>query len=124
MQPNSTRTRDRAIRQHTLADRGRDGGTPIGGREGVHVTHENGTRDLEAMAGMWSASPGFGEHRLAEAAYRPVTFLSCYHTLHVRAPMPDVGPAGDECRDVVRIVRQSLDGVWAEIRHDRVAAAE
>lgn len=93
MQPNSARARDRAyvVHQHTnLKDYDRDGGTLITGGEGVYITDEDGNRYLEAMAGMWSASLGFSEKRLAEVAYRQMLALPYYHTFYARGHMPSV----------------------------------
>ncbi|TNC07302.1 aminotransferase class III-fold pyridoxal phosphate-dependent enzyme [Methylobacterium terricola] len=93
MQPNSNRARDKAyvVHQHTnLAIYDRDGGTLITGGDGVYVTDEDGKRYLEAMAGMWSASLGFSEHRLAEVAYRQMKALPYYHTFYARGHLPSV----------------------------------
>ena len=48
--------------------------------EGVFVRDENGKTYLEGMAGLWCASLGFSERRLAEAAYRQMLKLPMYHT--------------------------------------------
>ena len=93
MQPNSNTARDRAyvVHQHTnLQDYDRDGGTLITGGDGIYVTDEDGNRYIEAMAGMWSASLGFSEKRLAEAAYRQLQTLPYYHTFYARGHLPSV----------------------------------
>lgn len=48
--------------------------------DGVFVIDENGNRYLEGLAGLWCASLGFSERRLAEAAYRQMLKLPYYHT--------------------------------------------
>ncbi len=58
--------------------------------EGIYVYDETGKRYLEGMAGMWSASLGFSEKRLAEAAYRQMQELPFYHIFHGRLHQPSV----------------------------------
>ena len=48
--------------------------------DGVFVRDENGKMYLEGLAGLWNASLGFSERRLAEAAYRQMLKLPFYHT--------------------------------------------
>jgi len=48
--------------------------------EGVFVRDEDGKKYLEGLAGLWNASLGFSERRLAEAAYRQMQKLPFYHT--------------------------------------------
>ncbi len=48
--------------------------------EGVFVIDDDGKRYLEAMGGLWCASLGFSERRLAEAAYQQMLKLPFYHT--------------------------------------------
>src|SRR6516225_9323417 len=57
--------------------------------DGVFVCDENGKTYLEGMAGLWCASLGFSERRLAEAAYRQMLKLPMYHTFLQKAT--DVG---------------------------------
>lgn len=47
--------------------------------EGVHVYDESGRPYLEAMAGLWCASLGFSEPRLAAAAEKQMRRLGFYH---------------------------------------------
>jgi len=54
--------------------------------EGVYVYDEEGRRYLEGMAGLWCASLGFSEQRLAEAAHRQMTVLPFYHSFSGRVP--------------------------------------
>jgi 4-aminobutyrate--pyruvate transaminase len=54
--------------------------------EGVHVWDDRGNRYLEGMAGLWCASLGFSEKRLAEAAYRQMLELPFYHSFAGKVP--------------------------------------
>ena len=47
--------------------------------EGVYIWDENGKKYLEGMSGLWCASLGFGEKRLAAAAARQMNELPFYH---------------------------------------------
>ncbi len=53
--------------------------------EGVEVIDETGQRYLEGMAGLWCASLGFSEPRLAEAARRQMQVLPYYHSFSGKA---------------------------------------
>src|SRR5208283_526031 len=48
--------------------------------DGVFVRGQDGKKYLEGLAGLWCASLGFSERRLAEAAYRQMVKLPFYHT--------------------------------------------
>ncbi|WP_448955398.1 aspartate aminotransferase family protein [Labrys neptuniae] len=50
--------------------------------EGIHVFDDSGRSYVEAMAGLWCASLGFSEKRLAEAAYAALNQLPFYHQFH------------------------------------------
>src|SRR5215472_3067895 len=54
--------------------------------EGVYVFDEQGNRYLEGMSGLWCASLGFSERRLAEAAYRQMLELPFYHSFAGKVP--------------------------------------
>ncbi|MFD2238067.1 aminotransferase [Aureimonas populi] len=91
MIPNSMRARDRAYvvhQQTNLRSFEDEGGLLITGGDGVYVVDDEGRRYLEAMAGMWSASLGFSEKRLAEAAHRQMQTLPFYHVFHARGHEP------------------------------------
>ena len=47
--------------------------------EGVYIWDENGKKYLEGMSGLWCASLGFGEKRLAKAAAQQMSKLPFYH---------------------------------------------
>ncbi len=57
--------------------------------DGVFVRGEDGKMYLEGLAGLWCASLGFSERRLAEAAYRQMLKLPFYHTFAHKAT--DIG---------------------------------
>lgn len=57
--------------------------------DGVFVRDESGKSYLEGLAGLWCASLGFSERRLAEAAHRQMLKLPFYHTFAHKAV--DVG---------------------------------
>src|SRR6478672_7172424 len=54
--------------------------------EGVYVYDDEGKRYLEGMAGLWCASLGFSERRLAEAAHRQMLELPFYHSFAGKVP--------------------------------------
>src|SRR5690349_21878436 len=54
--------------------------------EGVYVYDDEGRRYLEGMAGLWCASLGFSERRLADAAYRQMLQLPFYHSFGGKVP--------------------------------------
>jgi 4-aminobutyrate---pyruvate transaminase len=54
--------------------------------EGVYVYDDEGRRYLEGMAGLWCASLGFSERRLADAAYRQMCELPFYHSFAGKVP--------------------------------------
>jgi len=54
--------------------------------EGVYVYDDEGRRYLEGMAGLWCASLGFSERRLADAAHRQMCELPFYHSFAGKVP--------------------------------------
>jgi len=54
--------------------------------EGVYVYDDEGRRYLEGMAGLWCASLGFSERRLADAAHRQMQTLPFYHAFAGKVP--------------------------------------
>ncbi len=64
----------------------RDGPLVIVKGDGVHVIDEQGNRYLEGMAGLWCASLGFSNQRLADAAYRQMRELPYYHSFNGKVP--------------------------------------
>jgi 4-aminobutyrate--pyruvate transaminase len=62
----------------------------ITGGKGIYVYDEQGRDYIEAVAGMWCASLGFGEEALAEAAARQMRQLPYYHTLASKSLNPAI----------------------------------
>ncbi len=71
-----------------LRDHERDGPLVIVRGEGVQVFDEDGKAYIEGMAGLWCASLGFSEKRLADAAYRQMSTLPYYHSFSGKVPGP------------------------------------
>ncbi len=93
MNANSHDLLDRAslVHQQTdLAAYRESGGTIMARGEGVYVYDEAGNKYLEAMAGLWCASLGFSEKRLADAAYKQLLELPYYHTFFAKSNVPSV----------------------------------
>ena len=78
---NSAAARDIAYHIHpytNLKAHETDGPMIITSGNGVRVKDEAGNEYIEAMAGLWCASLGFSEKRLADAAYKQLTTLPYY----------------------------------------------
>ena len=112
--------------------------------EGVYVYDDEGRRYLEGMAGLWCASLGFSERRLADAAYRQMCELPFYHSFGGKVPaistelaerLIGIAPAGhgqgavrqfglrgERHGDQARVVRQQRARPAAE-EEDHLAAA-
>jgi len=91
MLQNSPEARDAASHLHSYTNPSaleQSGALVIARGDGVHVEDIHGKRYLDGMAGLWSASLGFSEPRLAEAAYAQMSNLSFYHTFFGRATEP------------------------------------
>lgn len=87
--PNSTAARDKAFALHPFVD-------PLAGIEPLVVTHGKGVRVfdeegrsyIDAIAGLWCASLGFDNERLARAAYDQMRKLPFYHTFSGKTNTP------------------------------------
>ncbi len=93
MRPNSLHAADIAhfVHQQTdLADHHAHGAVLMARGEGVHVFDTEGREYIEAMAGLWCASLGFSEKRLADAAYKQLLSLPYYHTFFQKGHEPAV----------------------------------
>jgi 4-aminobutyrate---pyruvate transaminase len=64
----------------------REGPLVITRGEGVYIYDDEGRRYIEGMAGLWCASLGFSERRLADAAYRQMCELPFYHSFGGKVP--------------------------------------
>ena len=75
--------------------------------EGVYVYDDEGKKYLEAMAGLWCASLGFSEKRLAEAAYKQMLELPYYHTFSYKSHTPII----DLAERLVELAPQTVSKV-------------
>ncbi len=66
----------------------KDGPLVIVRGDGVRVFDEHGKAYIEGMAGLWCASLGFSEKRLADAAFKQMTTLPYYHAFSGKVPGP------------------------------------
>lgn len=90
---NSTAVRDIAYHLHphtNFSQHEESGSLVVAKGDGVYVVDEQGKRYLEGMAGLWCASLGFSEKRLAEAAYKQMLELPYYHTFNYKTHAPIV----------------------------------
>jgi 4-aminobutyrate---pyruvate transaminase len=79
---NSAASRDIAFHLHPYTHLKRhesEGPLVITEGKGIYVYDENGKEYIEGLAGLWCASLGFGEERLAQAAARQMQKLPFYH---------------------------------------------
>ena len=88
MAANSAQARDIAYQVHpqtNLRLHQTEGPLVVERGDGAYVFDDSGKRYLEGMAGLWCASLGFSERRLAEAAYEQMKTLPYYHTFNGRS---------------------------------------
>jgi 4-aminobutyrate--pyruvate transaminase len=88
MLQNSARAIDMNLHLHSQTDPRRheqEGPLIISGGEGVYVRDDSGKRYIEGMAGLWTASLGFNDSRLAAAASEQFARLANYHTFNHRS---------------------------------------
>ncbi len=91
--PNSPQARDIAYHVHpqtNLKAHETDGPLIITRGEGVYVWDDAGRKLLEGMAGLWCASLGFSERRLADVAYEQMKTLPYMHTFYSRGHPPSI----------------------------------
>lgn len=91
--PNSIHARDIASIVHhqtEIAGYRETGGTIMAKGEGIYVYDEAGKKYLEGMSGLWCASLGFSERRLADAAYKQMLELPTYHHFFAKANIPSI----------------------------------
>ena len=91
--PNSIYARDVEYLLHAVTNARKHeetGPIVIDRGEGVHVFDDQGNKYIEAMAGLWSVAVGFGEKRLAEAAYRQMQKLPYYHSFSSKSNEPAI----------------------------------
>jgi len=85
--PNSLARRDIAVHLHSQTNPKyfeEHGPLVVTRGEGVYIFDDNGKRYIDAMAGLWCASLGFTNARLAAAASKQYAELGFYHTFFNR----------------------------------------
>jgi 4-aminobutyrate--pyruvate transaminase len=85
----------------------RDGPLVITRGDGIYVHDDEGRRYIEGMAGLWCASLGFSERRLADAAYRQMVELPFYHSFAGKVPAVSTELA----ERLIRLAPSGLDKV-------------
>ncbi|WP_185983780.1 aspartate aminotransferase family protein [Aureimonas mangrovi] len=91
--PNSVHARDVEYLLHPVTNARRHeevGPIVIERGEGIHVYDDEGREYIEGMAGLWSVGVGFGEKRLAEAAYKQMLKLPYYHSFSHKSNEPAI----------------------------------
>ena len=93
---NSLRERDIRYSLHSQTNPSlheQSGPFVIAGGDGPYVIDASGNRYLDAMAGLWCASLGFTNDRLARAAAKAYETLGFYHTFGGRASPSSIAAA-------------------------------
>jgi 4-aminobutyrate---pyruvate transaminase len=91
--PNSIHARDIAHFVHpqtNLARHEEQGPVVITRGEGIYVYDEEGREYLEGAAGLWCASLGFNNERLAKVAFEQMTRLGYYHSYRHNGHEPGI----------------------------------
>ena len=91
--PNSIEARDVASLVHmqtNLRRHQQEGPLVIARGEGCRVFDDSGRDYIEAVAGLWCASLGFGSERLAKVAYEQMRKLGYYHLYRHRSTEPAI----------------------------------
>jgi 4-aminobutyrate--pyruvate transaminase len=91
--PNSIEARDVAHVLHPYTNavlHEAEGPLVLSHGDGIHVVDVEGNRYIEALSGLFCASLGFSELRLADAAYAQMKRLPYYHSFGGRSNVPAV----------------------------------
>ena len=91
--PNSINARDVAHVLHPYTNavlHEAEGPLVLSHGDGIHVIDVDGNRYVEALSGLFCASLGFSEQRLAEAAYAQMKRLPYYHSFGGKSNVPAV----------------------------------
>jgi len=91
--PNSIQARDIASLVHpqtNLAQHLEQGPTVIDRGQGIYVWDDSGQQFLDAAAGLWCASLGYANERLAKVAYDQMRKLGYYHLYRGNSHEPGV----------------------------------
>lgn len=76
--------------------------------EGIRIFDENGKGYIEGLAGLWCASLGFHQPRLAAAAARQFEALPYYHSFFARVP----GVTAKLAEEIIRVTPPSVSKVF------------
>ncbi len=93
VRPNSTAARDIASHLHPYTNARKheaEGPLVITEGKGIFVYDDAGNEYIEGLAGLWSASLGFGEERLVEAAAAQMRKLPYYHSFAHKSALPTI----------------------------------
>ncbi len=96
VRPNSDAARDIANYIHpytNLVKHQKDGPVIMTKGKGIYVYDEDGKEYIEALAGLWCTSLGFGEEELIEAAIKQMRDLPTYHNFFAKSMLPGIGLA-------------------------------
>lgn len=87
--PNSSAERDRQVALHPFVDPlGQVEPFVVSAGKGIRITDEQGKVYIDAMAGLWCASLGFSNERVARAAYEQMLRLPYYHAFTGKTHLP------------------------------------
>lgn len=109
--PNSVYARDVEYLLHPVTNARKHeemGPIVIDRGEGIFVYDDQGNQYIEAMAGLWSVAVGFGEKRIADAAYKQLQKLPYYHTFSHKTNEPSV----DLAERLVRMTPERVNRVF------------
>ena len=93
VRPNSLQARDIAHSLHpftNLVDHRAHGPQVIARGKGIYIYDDTGKEFLDAGAGLWSVSLGYGQKRLVEAAKRQMELLPYYHSFRNMSNEPAI----------------------------------
>ncbi len=141
-QGNSDASRDIAFQVHPYTNQKTfqtEGPLIMTRGEGVFVYDDAGNSYLEAMAGLWSASLGFSEPRLVEAATRQMKQLPYYQIFAAKSHLPSIDLAeklvklapvpmskaffqnsGSEANDTVMKIVWYVNNAWDRPRKKKI----
>jgi 4-aminobutyrate--pyruvate transaminase len=93
VRPNSLQARDIAHSLHpftNLVDHRAHGPQVIARGKGIYIYDDTGKEFLDAGAGLWSVSLGYGQKRLVDAAKRQMELLPYYHSFRNMSNEPAI----------------------------------
>jgi 4-aminobutyrate---pyruvate transaminase len=93
VRPNSTAARDIASHLHPYTNARKleeEGPLVLTEGKGIYVYDDAGNEYIEGLAGLWSASLGFGEERLVKAAAAQMRKLPYYHNFAQKSALPTI----------------------------------